>query len=92
MQPRVREVLEYYNKGGLLSAELYLNLPGMEVDPSSWCGYIKKSLKEGHLLSVAEEINSINQKFNFYKNVSKEKGSNSGTRTVDGKGNKNTEG
>ena len=92
MFPRVREVLEYYDKGGLLSVELYLNLPGMEVDPLTWCGQIKKSLVENRQVSVTMELELIKEKFNFYKNVSKEENSRTGTNSVDGEGDKNTEG
>jgi hypothetical protein len=92
MQPRVREVIEYYVKGGLLSVDIYLHLPIMDVDPSTWCGQIKKSLEENRQGSVTMELELIKEKFNFYKDVSKEESSGAGTDSVDGKGDKAVEG
>ena len=86
MFPRVKEVIGAYEKGGLLNVELYFNQEGMEVDPSTWCGHVKEGIEQGHKVSVTIELELIKEKFNFYKDVSKEEGSDSGTDSVDGEG------
>ena len=86
MFPRVREVIKAYDKGGLLGVELYFNQEGMEIDPSTWCGHVKEGIDEGHKVSVTIELELIKEKFNFYKDVSKEEGRDSGTDSVDGEG------
>ena len=87
MFPRVKEVVQVYNEGGLKGVEEYFNQEGMQVDPSTWCGHIKKSIDDGYQISVDLEISSISEKFNFYKDVS-EKTSRTVTGTVDGEGDK----
>ena len=69
MFPRVKEVINAYNKGGILNIKLYFNKKGMQIDPSTWCGNIKKSIDNGYTISVLAEIELIKEKFNFYKNV-----------------------
>ena len=70
MFPRVKEVVKACDRGGVLSVKLYFNQKGMQIDPSTWCGNIKKSLDDGHSISVLTEIEIIKEKFNFYKDVS----------------------
>lgn len=89
MFPRVKEVIKAYNKGGLLNVTLYFNQQGMQIDPSTWCGNIKQSIDEDHKVSVTTELELIKEKFNFYKDVSKEENSRTGTTPVNGDGNKN---
>ena len=72
MFPRVKEVLFAAQKGGIENIKLYFDQEGMEIDPNTWCGRIKKSIDEGHTISVMTEIELIKEKFNFYKDVSKE--------------------
>lgn len=81
--PRVKEVIKAADNGleGILK---YFNQDGMVVDPSTWCGQIKKSIEENHVISALAEIEILKEKFNNY--VSKEEGSDSGTGTIDGEG------
>jgi hypothetical protein len=81
--PRVKEVIKAADKG-IESVVKYLNQEGMVVDPSTWCGQIKKSIEENHVISVLAEIEILKEKFNYY--VSKEERSSTGTRTINGKG------
>ena len=92
MFPRVKEVIGAYEKGGLLSVELYFNQKGMVIDPSTWCGHVKEGIDEGHKVSVTIELELIKEKFNFYNDVSKEEGSDPGTDTVDGEGHTDNKG
>ena len=80
--PRVRNVINEYEKNNLGGVYKYLSQPQMTVDPSTWCGQIKKSIEENHVISVLAEIEILKEKFNYY--VSKEERSITGTRTIDG--------
>jgi hypothetical protein len=90
MYPRVREVVKVCENGGLPAVKDYFNQEGMEIDPSTWCGHIKKSIDNGYTDSVLAEIQLIIDKFNYYEDVSKEK-SRTGSRAVDREGNKESE-
>ena len=90
MFPRVKEILKA-SEGGIEGVKLYFAQEGMEVDPSTWCGNIKKAVDKGHTLSVLAEIDLIKIKFNFYEDVSKEK-EGTGIDSVDGEGHTESEG
>jgi hypothetical protein len=79
--PRVKEVIKAADDG-IAGIVKYFNQDGMVVDPSTWCGQIKKSIDENRVISVLTEIEILKEKFNYY--VSKEERDPSGTRTVDG--------
>jgi hypothetical protein len=85
MFPRVKEIIHAFEKGGLENVKLYFNQKEMQIDPSTWCGNIKKSIDDGYSLAVIAEIKLLKEKFNFYKNVSKEKNNNTRTGTVNKK-------
>jgi len=89
--PRVRDVVRAA-KGGIEGVKTYFDNKEMLIDPSTWCGQIKKSIDENHVVSVMAEIELIKEKFNFYKDVSKEEGSNPRANSVDGKGHTETKG
>jgi hypothetical protein len=91
MYPRVRKVVEAYQKGGLEGMKLYFDQPDMQIDPSTWCGYIKKSLDDGHTVSLDMELQLMLEKFNNYKDVS-EKNKGAGSNTNVGEGNTEVEG
>jgi len=91
MFPKVKEIIQSFNNGGIEGVNLYFAQEGMEIDPSTWSGNIKKSLDEGHTVPVVMEIKLIREKFNFYKNVSKENSSR-GTDSVNGEGHKKDKG
>ena len=86
MYPRVKEVVRSYEKGGLEGMKLYFSNSNMTIDPSTWCGHIKKSLDEGHTVSLDMELQLMLEKFKFYKNVSEENRRRKSTG-VDGEGN-----
>lgn len=90
MHPRVREVVQVCEKGGLPAVKDYFNQDDMEIDSNTWCGHIKQSIDDGHTVSVLAEIQLIIEKFNFYENVSKEK-SRTSSGTIDGEGHKESE-
>ena len=69
MYPRVKEVLKAAKDGGIENIKKYFNQNEMIIDPSTWCGQIKKSIDENHVISVLAEIELIQKKFNY---VSKE--------------------
>jgi len=71
MFPRVKDIIIVYDKGGIEGVKLYLTQDGMEIDPSTWCGNIKKEIENNHIVSVVTKIELIKEKFNFYKDVSK---------------------
>ena len=74
MYPRVKEVLKAASDGGIENIKKYFDQEGMIIDPSTWCGQIKKSIDENHVISVMAEIELIQDKFNNY--VPKEKNRN----------------
>jgi len=80
MHPRVKEVIKASDEG-IAGIAKYFNQEGMVVDPSTWCGHIKKSIDENHVISVLAEIEILKEKFNNY--VSKEERSNPRAGTVD---------
>ena len=80
--PRVKEVIKASDDNGIAGITKYLNQEGMIVDPSTWCGQIKKSIEENRVISVIAEIEILKEKFNNY--VSKEERGTPGTGTVDG--------
>ena len=51
VQPRVKEVL-LAAKGGIEGLKTYFEQENMNVDPSTWCGHIKKSIDNGLVISV----------------------------------------
>lgn len=69
MFPRVKDVIKAADSGGIEGIKKYFNQDELEIDPSTWCGNIKKYISEGHEISVMAEIELIKEKFNFYKNV-----------------------
>jgi hypothetical protein len=71
MFPRVKDVIRAAEIGGIENVKIYFNQPHMEIDPSTWCGQIKKSIEENHVISAMAEIHLIQEKFNNY--VSKER-------------------
>ena len=77
--PRVKEVLYAAERGGIENVKKYFEQKGMIIDPSTWCGQIKKSIDENHVNSVLVEIELIQEKFNYY--VSK-KGSDTGANSI----------
>ena len=79
--PRVKEVIEAA-EDGIAGIAKYFDQEGMVIDPSTWCGQIKKSIDENRVISVLAEIEILKEKFNSY--VSKEERSDSGSRTIDG--------
>jgi len=91
MYPRVKKVVEAWQKGGIEGTKLYFDQAEMQIDPSTWCGHIKQSIDDGYSISVDMELQLMSEKFNFYKNVS-EKGKGSGTDSNDGEGNTEIEG
>lgn len=91
MFPRVKDILSIYNKGSFDAVKIYLEQDGMDIDPSTWCGLIKKHVDLGHKLTVGSEIERLIEKFKNYEDVSKENRRTSGD-TVHGEGNKGTEG
>lgn len=92
MFPRVKEVLKTFNEGGIEGVKLYFEQEGMEIDPSTWSGNIKKSLDEGHTIPVVIELKLIREKFNFYKYDVSEERSDTGTDSANGKGHKEDKG
>ena len=66
MYPRVKDVVKAAQIGGIENVKLYFSSPGMEIDPSTWCGQIKKSIEENHVISAMAEIQLIQEKFNNY--------------------------
>lgn len=72
MYPRVKEVVQVCRNGGLPAVKDYFSQDGMEIDPSTWCGHIKKSIDDGYTASVLAEIQLLIEKFNFYEDVSTE--------------------
>jgi len=87
MYPRVKEVVKVCQQGGLPAVKDYFHQEGMEIDPDTWCGHIKKSLDDGYTDSVLAEIQLLIEKFNFYENVS-EKEERRRTNSVNGEGDK----
>ena len=78
--PRVKEILQAA-EGGIENVKKYFEQEGMEIDPNTWCGQIKKSIDENYLESVMLEIKLIQEKFQYY--VSKEKRRDTGTESTD---------
>lgn len=63
--PRVKEILKIADEGGIEGIRIYFNQEGMKIDPSTWCGNIKKHIDNGHTLSVMLEIEIIKHKFKY---------------------------
>ena len=63
MTPRVKQLVKEYQQGNLLQVKKYLNQPGMIVDPSTWCGKIKKQIDNGLYDSTKYEIELVGYKF-----------------------------
>ena len=79
--PRVKEVIKAADEG-IAGVAKYFNQKEMIVDPNTWCGQIKKSIEENHVISALAEIEILKEKFKNY--VSKEERNTPGTGTIDG--------
>ena len=66
---KVKDILNLYSVGCINAVKIFLNETKVQVDPSSWCGYIKQSLTDGHEISTSIEIELLIEKFNLLKNV-----------------------
>jgi len=77
--PRVKEILQAA-EGGIENVKKYLSQSEMIIDPSTWCGQIKQSIDEGHVVSVLAEIELIKEKFQSY--VSKKERRDTGTNSI----------
>ena len=62
MTPRVKELIKEYQQGNLSQVKEYLNQPGMIVDPSTWCGKIKKQIEDELYVSTKCEIELVGYK------------------------------
>jgi len=91
MFPRVKDILKIYEKGEFIAVKLYFEQEGMEVDPDTWCGQIKKHIDLGHKLTVGSEIERLIEKFKNYENVSKEN-SRTGDSSIHSEGNNQSKG
>lgn len=88
MFPRVKEILWAAENGGIEAVKLYFNQPGMDIDPSTWSGNIKKTIDKGLTITAMAEIELIKNKFNHYNNDVSKEGRRTSSDKINGQGNK----
>jgi len=62
-EPRVKEIIENYEKGSVRQVYEYLSQPDMLVDINTWAGQIKKMIEEEQFFSVKLLIETTAYKF-----------------------------
>ena len=63
-EPRVKDIIENYEKGGLKDVYSYLTQDDIVVDPSTWSGNLKRMLDDNHLHTAKSLIEIVSYKFN----------------------------
>ena len=66
-QPRVKELIEEYQRDNLRGVYLYLTQKDMNVDPDTWCGNIKTLIENKQFITAQQEIELIAYK--ILKNI-----------------------
>jgi len=62
-EPRVKELIENYQKGDLKQVFEYLTQPNMVVDPSTWCGKILQLINSKNYFTAKTLIETVAYKF-----------------------------
>ena len=62
-EPRVKKIISEYKHGNLAKVYEYLTEPNMVVDPSTWCGQIKKMIEDKNFESAKQLIEITGYKF-----------------------------
>jgi hypothetical protein len=63
MEPRVKKVIQNYQKGNIKQVYEYLNQSNMNVDPSTWAGQIKQLIENKEYLTAKALIETTAYKF-----------------------------
>ena len=72
IEPRVKEIIDIYAKENILGVYNYLTVEGMNVDPSTWAGKLKRMIEQKQYESVKSNIELIAYKFINLKEDGKE--------------------
>lgn len=62
-EPRVKELIENYQKGNLKQVMEYLTQPDMVVDPNTWCGKIMQLITAEQFFTAKTLIENVAYKF-----------------------------
>jgi hypothetical protein len=62
-EPRVKELVEVYQKGNLVEVYNYLKQEDMNVDPSTWSGRVLQLLEDNNFITAKEVIELTAYKF-----------------------------
>lgn len=62
-EPRVKHIIENYQKGNLVKVLEYLSEPDMNVDPSTWAGTIKNLIEKKEYITAKTLIELVSYKF-----------------------------
>lgn len=63
MIPRVKEILNEFDKSGINGVFKYLIQPDMVVDPSTWAGKIMRDINEKNIYTAISKIELLQYKF-----------------------------
>ena len=66
MAPRVKDIIISYKRGNINEVYAYLTQSGMEVDPSTWAGNIKRMIENKQYISVGANIELVAYKMLNY--------------------------
>lgn len=58
-QPRVKDIVNIYSTQNILGVKQYLNQEDMDIDPSTWCGYIKKLINDKEYITAKATIELV---------------------------------
>jgi hypothetical protein len=61
-QPHVKDIVNIYSTKNILGVKQYLNQEDMHIDPSTWCGYIKKLIDNKEYITAKAAIELIGYK------------------------------
>jgi hypothetical protein len=61
--PRIRKILNEFDKAGINGVFKYLNQPDMVIDPSTWAGKLMKDIENKNIYTAISKIELIGYKF-----------------------------
>ena len=61
--PRVKEILNEFDKAGINGVFKYLKHPDIVIDPSTWAGMLLKDIEDKNIYTAISKIELVEYKF-----------------------------
>ena len=60
--PKVKDIVNIYSTHNIMGVKQYVNQEDMYIDPSTWCGYIKKLIDDKEYITAKKVIELVGYK------------------------------